>query len=309
MDIWQKMYDAAKQVQNARTVSPFVEAGGVAAAVLARSGNIYVGVCIDTCSSLGMCAERSAIANMLTNGEHEIEKVLAIMPDGRVGSPCGACRELMMQLDKNSGDIEILTDFDSRRTVKLSELAPDWWGMERFVEEIEDTRSNEDAFAPSEIDRTKPEMRSHTGEAVTLDEIRKRENAWKVALPTAYVSFLLEENGGEPMNRHFGCGDDICVIERYLSIIPDTSCSDVGMYDIDVVLTQVDERIVCDGEKLGYDIIPIAALYGGDLLCLDYRENAARPEICVWDHEDSNEFDPLTYYVCESWQELLAMVK
>ena len=132
MDIWEKLYSEARCVQNGRIISPFMEAGGVAAAVLAKSGNIYVGVCIDTCSSLGMCAERNAMANMITNGEHEIDKVLAIMPDGRVGPPCGACREFMMQLDKNSGDIEIIMDLESRRTIRLKELVPDWWGTERF---------------------------------------------------------------------------------------------------------------------------------------------------------------------------------
>lgn len=45
-----------------------------------------------------MCAERNAIANMITNGEHEIDKVVAIVEDGSVGSPCEACREYMMQL-------------------------------------------------------------------------------------------------------------------------------------------------------------------------------------------------------------------
>ena len=97
-DDWFKLYKAADSVRNDRKVSPFIEAGGVAAAILTKSGNVYVGICIDTACSLGMCAERNAIANMLTNGENEIEKVVAVMPDGKVGLPCGACRELMMQL-------------------------------------------------------------------------------------------------------------------------------------------------------------------------------------------------------------------
>lgn len=132
MDIWQNLYDRARSVQNDRKISPFIEAGGVAAAILTRNGNIYLGVCIDTASTLGMCAERNAIANMITNGESRIEKVVAVMPDGRVGSPCGACREYMMQLDKESGDIEILLDLESRRTIRLKELIPDWWGEEEF---------------------------------------------------------------------------------------------------------------------------------------------------------------------------------
>ena len=130
--MWKTLYDAARRVQNGRIISPFIEAGGVAAAILTKAGNIYVGVCIDTASTLGMCAERNAIANMITNGESQIDKVVAVMPDGRVGPPCGACREYMMQLDRDSGDIEILLDLDTGRTVRLRELLPHWWGYDRF---------------------------------------------------------------------------------------------------------------------------------------------------------------------------------
>ena len=131
--MWKELYNAARKVQNGRTISPFIEAGGVAAAILTKAGNIYTGVCIDTACSLGMCAERNAIANMITNGENQIEKVVAVMPDGRVGSPCGACRELMMPRDPDSGDIEILLDLETEKAVKLKELVPDWWGTERFA--------------------------------------------------------------------------------------------------------------------------------------------------------------------------------
>ena len=132
MNIWDKLYQAAKAVQNPRTISPFVDAGGVGAAILTRAGSIYTGVCIDTACSLGMCAERAAIAAMLTGGESQIEKVVAIMPDGRVGPPCGACQELMMQLDAESGSIEILLDYETKRTCTLGELTPDWWGRDQF---------------------------------------------------------------------------------------------------------------------------------------------------------------------------------
>ena len=132
MDIWDILYEKALKVQNGRVISPFVDAGGVAAAILTKEGNIYVGVCIDTCCTLGMCAERNAIANMITNGESEIEKVVAVMSDGSVGSPCGACRELMMQLSSESYKIEILIDKEAKTTVTLGEVMPDWWGRERF---------------------------------------------------------------------------------------------------------------------------------------------------------------------------------
>lgn len=126
------MYDKAKSVQNPRVISPFIDAGGVAAAILTENNNIYVGVCIDTSASLGMCAERNAIANMITNGESKITKVLAIMPGGKIGPPCGACREFMMQLHQDSKNIEVLMDYNSLTTVTLGELCPNWWTGSRF---------------------------------------------------------------------------------------------------------------------------------------------------------------------------------
>ena len=126
--IWHKMYQAAQAVQNGRKISDYIEAGGVSAAILSSSGKIYTGVCIDTCSTLGICAERNAIFNMITNGEQEIQKVLAIMPNGKSGAPCGACRELMVQLMPNNYQkIEILLDYEAEKIITLGKLTPEWW--------------------------------------------------------------------------------------------------------------------------------------------------------------------------------------
>lgn len=126
--VWKELYKAAKAVQNDRQVSDYVAAGGVAAAILSGSGKIYTGVCVDTCSTLGICAERNAIFQMLTNGENRLTKVLAIMPDGKCGAPCGACRELMVQLmPEGYRDVEIMMDYESGRVMTLGELTPEWW--------------------------------------------------------------------------------------------------------------------------------------------------------------------------------------
>ena len=125
---WKELYDAAKEKLNPRTISPFIESGSVAAAVLTSRDNVYTGVCIDTACTLGMCAERNAIANMITNGESKIIKLVCVMSDGSVGSPCGACREYLMQLDKDSPNMEILVELKSEHVVTLAEILPDWWG-------------------------------------------------------------------------------------------------------------------------------------------------------------------------------------
>ena len=126
--IWNELYEAAKRVQNERKISDYIDAGGVAAAILSSSGKIYTGVCIDTCSTLGICAERNAIFNMITNGENIIQKVIAIMPHGKTGAPCGACRELMVQLmPKTYQGIEIMLDYETGKVVTLGTLTPEWW--------------------------------------------------------------------------------------------------------------------------------------------------------------------------------------
>ena len=126
--IWEEMYGVAKKVQNGRKISDYVEAGEVAAAIYSESGKIYTGVCIDTCSTLGICAERNAIFNMITNGENAFSSVVAIMPDGKSGAPCGACRELMVQLMPDTyRDVEILLDYENEKVVTLGELTPEWW--------------------------------------------------------------------------------------------------------------------------------------------------------------------------------------
>lgn len=129
--IWEELYEKAKNVRNPRDVSGMISAGGVGAAILTKNHNIYTGVCIDTASTLGMCGERNAIANMITNGENEIIKLVCVDSKGNVGSPCGACREYLMQLSKNSNNIEILKNINTKEIVKLKELIPDWWGYDR----------------------------------------------------------------------------------------------------------------------------------------------------------------------------------
>ena len=129
--VWEELYEKAKNIRNPRNVSGMISAGGVGAAILTKNHNIYIGVCIDTASTLGMCGERNAIANMITNGENEIVKLVCVDSKGNVGLPCGACREYMMQLSKKSKNIEILKDINTKETVKLEELIPEWWGTTR----------------------------------------------------------------------------------------------------------------------------------------------------------------------------------
>lgn len=126
--IWNELYNETKKVLNPRKISTWMEAGGVAAAILTESGKIYTGVCVDGACTLGICAKRNAIFNMITNGESKILKVIAINWDGKALAPCGACRELMTQLMPDDyKNIEVMLDYENNIVKSLKELTPDWW--------------------------------------------------------------------------------------------------------------------------------------------------------------------------------------
>lgn len=125
---WIELYNEAKRVLAPRKISEIMEAGGVGAAVESSSGKIYTGVCIDGACTLGICAERNAIFNMITNGEDSMKRVAAVNWNGKVLPPCGACRELMTQLMPDGYcDIEVMLDFENEKIVRLAELTPEWW--------------------------------------------------------------------------------------------------------------------------------------------------------------------------------------
>ena len=125
-----ELYGRARAVINPRKLSEFAEAGGVGAALLTASGNVYTGVCIDTACSMGFCAEHAAAAAMITAGESRVVSMIAVGTDGRVIPPCGRCREFISQLDDENQNTQVMVAKDV--VVTLRELLPyDWRGSKR----------------------------------------------------------------------------------------------------------------------------------------------------------------------------------
>jgi len=91
----QKLVEAAKAVLQ-KNYHPIRHTVG--AAVLCSSGNIYTGINIEACG-YGPCAEPIAIGAAFTKGEREILAIAAVCKQGgeyAVRSPCGNCRQLLM---------------------------------------------------------------------------------------------------------------------------------------------------------------------------------------------------------------------
>lgn len=100
--------------------------GDVAAALISKDGEIYTGICVDT-PSWGLCAERSAIAAMVTDGCYDIRKIVAVWRDEQtkklhVLPPCGTCRDFMRNISENNMDTEVILGRSETR--KLRDLIP-----------------------------------------------------------------------------------------------------------------------------------------------------------------------------------------
>ncbi|MGH2617516.1 MAG: cytidine deaminase family protein [Thermomicrobiales bacterium] len=101
--------------------------GDVGATILTDTGNVYSGVCIDTGSGTGFCAEHAAIAAMVTAGEYRIARIVAVWRDKGNGAltvlpPCGRCREFIRQIDE--GNLETVVVLGKDTTLKLKDLLP-----------------------------------------------------------------------------------------------------------------------------------------------------------------------------------------
>ena len=96
----------------------------VAAVLRTKSNKIFHGVNIEIeCSApCSICAEYAAIGTMVSEGEEEIETIVAFAyKNGRVLPPCGQCRQFISEF----GDPYVIVEVDRKlKKVRLSELYP-----------------------------------------------------------------------------------------------------------------------------------------------------------------------------------------
>ncbi|MEK3868317.1 SMI1/KNR4 family protein [Paenibacillus sp. FSL H7-0716] len=139
--------------------------------------------------------------------------------------------------------------------------------------------------------------------------LNEKENKWRIKLPDEYKEFIKNFNGASPVKDSFMCNNHSYAIDRFLSILKVTGERDDEFYDIGVVRTQLDERIVSDENLVGTELLPVAVLFAGDFVCLDYRNtDETEPSVCVWNHEESSDLDPVTYFTSNSFDEFLNML-
>lgn len=141
-----------------------------------------------------------------------------------------------------------------------------------------------------------------------LDEIKSLEKYCGVKFPESYVEFIKYNNIGVPATAEFTVKNIGYVVDRFLGIVKEYKTSVLGCYDIAVVLSQIETRLSDNPDERGNRLIPIAILFAGDFVCIDYRKDALNPSICIWDHEASDEFAPATIFVADSFDEFIKML-
>jgi len=111
----------------------------VGAALRLRSGRIFTGVSLDAyLGRMAVCAEAVALGQAITvAGEFNIETIVAVRHPPleetdrpiAVVSPCGACRELIWDYDRNAR--VIVPGPNGPASVGIGELLPNKYSRER----------------------------------------------------------------------------------------------------------------------------------------------------------------------------------
>ena len=120
-----ELINKAKSIIKPHEVKHGFVASDCGCALVTNEGNVYLGVAIDTCSSMGFCVEHGAIAAMITGGEYKIKKIVAVLEDGKILPPCGRCREFIYQIDGDNLEADVI--IGENMVVKLRELLPHTW--------------------------------------------------------------------------------------------------------------------------------------------------------------------------------------
>lgn len=121
----QELIRRAFEIAKPKQLSTLTLAAEVGAALITDKGNIYVGASIETTCGLGLCAEHTAIGNMITNCESRIHTIVAVDHKNKILSPCGRCREMIYQIDKGNAETRVLLKND--KSMKLKDLLPEYW--------------------------------------------------------------------------------------------------------------------------------------------------------------------------------------
>ena len=97
----------------------------IGAVLVADDGSIYTGVNIENASfSLTNCGERTAIFKAVSEGQRDFSELIVYGETERPISPCGACRQVMVEFFKPDLKVTLVAKDKSTVEMTVGELLP-----------------------------------------------------------------------------------------------------------------------------------------------------------------------------------------
>lgn len=97
----------------------------IGAAILTSQGEVFSGTNIENISfGLTICAERAAIFNAVSSGVKSFEAMAIVSNDPKIFTPCGACRQVLMEFAPNALVI-CANKHGKTKSLPISELLPE----------------------------------------------------------------------------------------------------------------------------------------------------------------------------------------
>jgi cytidine deaminase len=125
-----ELIEKAKEIIVKSSAVNLKDTGEVGAALRTSKGNFFQGVSTGFSCGIGSCGEYQAVGTMISNGEKDIQTIVAVWYDEKnkkyeIIPPCGKCREMLNQLSKETRKAEVI--ISPTKKVKLKELLPLSW--------------------------------------------------------------------------------------------------------------------------------------------------------------------------------------
>lgn len=107
----------------------------VGAAILTEDDQVFTGCNIENASySLTNCAERTTIFKAVSEGYHKFKAIALSTDTEEITSPCGACRQVLMEFGANI-DVIMANVQGQYRVYKAKDLLPLAFSPEKLEEE------------------------------------------------------------------------------------------------------------------------------------------------------------------------------
>lgn len=122
-DIAKQLLESAKAARE-KAYAPYSDFH-VGSALITDKGTIFSGCNVENTSyGLTICAERTAIFKMISEGENRIDEILVIGDTDEYLPPCGACRQVIAEFSHKDTIIYMCNRQGEFKQIKVGELIP-----------------------------------------------------------------------------------------------------------------------------------------------------------------------------------------